>query len=125
LGAEAIIVGTATRKVQGLTTAASIWAAAGIGVAAGLGLEATAVLSTIIVLIVLAVVPLVVKQSLEVFGRWRRRTSVASRDRQKVSARKVWFAGFGVGRLRYWRSMQLTRRSWVQRRAAMGLRSGV
>jgi len=61
LGAGAIIVGTATRKVQGLTTAASIWAAAGIGIAAGLGLEATAVLSAIVVLFVLAVVPILVK----------------------------------------------------------------
>lgn len=61
LGAGAIIVGTATRKVQGLTTAASIWAAAGIGIAAGLGIEATAVLSTIVVLLVLAVVPLLVR----------------------------------------------------------------
>lgn len=62
LGAGAIIVGTSTRKVQGLTTAASIWAAAGIGLAAGLGIEATAVLSTIVVLFVLAVVPLLVKR---------------------------------------------------------------
>ncbi len=64
-----MVVGTATRKVQALTTAASIWAATGIGVAAALGIEATAVLSTIIVLIVLivlAVVPRVVKPSAEV-----------------------------------------------------------
>ena len=61
LGAGAIIIGTSTRRVQGLTTAASIWAAAGIGVAAGLGIEATAVLSTIVVLFVLAVVPLLMK----------------------------------------------------------------
>ncbi len=63
LGAGAIIVGTSTRKVQGLTTAASIWAAAGIGIAAGLGLEVMALLSTLIALIVLAVVPLLVGQS--------------------------------------------------------------
>ncbi len=63
LGAGAIIVGTTTRTVQGLTTAASIWAAAGIGIAAGLGIEATAVLSTIIVLFVLAVVPLFMKRT--------------------------------------------------------------
>jgi len=60
-GAGAIIVGTATQNVQGLTTAASIWAAAGIGVAAGLGVESTAVLSTVVALIILAVVPLFVK----------------------------------------------------------------
>jgi len=63
LGAGAIIVGTSTRRVKGLTTAASIWAAAGIGIAAGLGLEATAVLSTIIVLFVLAVVPRLIKRT--------------------------------------------------------------
>ena len=63
LGAGAIILGTPSRKVKGLTTAASIWAAAGIGVAAGLGLEATAVLSTIVVLFVLAGVPLLMKRA--------------------------------------------------------------
>lgn len=65
LGAGAIIIGTATRRVQGLTTAASIWATAGIGVAAGLGIEATAILSTIIVLFVLSIVPLIVKRAKE------------------------------------------------------------
>ena len=57
LGAGAIIIGTVQQRTQGLTTAASIWATAGIGMAAGLGLEATAALSTVIVLIVLAVMP--------------------------------------------------------------------
>lgn len=59
LGAGAIMVRTSQRQVEGLTTAANIWATAGIGVIAGLGLEATAVLSTAIVLIILAAVPLV------------------------------------------------------------------
>ena len=63
LGAGAIIIGTASRKVKGLTTAASIWAAAGIGIATGLGIEATAVLSTIVVLFVLAIVPLLVRKT--------------------------------------------------------------
>lgn len=63
LGAGAIIIGTAARQVQGLTTAASIWAAAGIGVTAGLGIEATAILATGIVLFILAVVPLFVRNS--------------------------------------------------------------
>ena len=67
LGAGAIILGTSTRKVKGLTTAASIWAAAGIGVAAGLGLEATAVLSTIVVLFVLAGVPLLMKRARQTY----------------------------------------------------------
>jgi putative Mg2+ transporter-C (MgtC) family protein len=57
LGAGAIIVRSAQREVEGLTTAASIWATAGIGVLAGLGLEVTAVLSTVIVLVILAAVP--------------------------------------------------------------------
>jgi putative Mg2+ transporter-C (MgtC) family protein len=60
LGAGAILVRSAQRQVEGLTTAANIWATAGIGVIAGLGLEATAVLSTVIVLIILAVMPLIV-----------------------------------------------------------------
>jgi len=57
LGAGAIIIRSAQREVEGLTTAASIWATAGIGVMAGLGLEVTAVLSTAIVLVILAAVP--------------------------------------------------------------------
>ena len=58
LGAGAIIIGTATRQAQGLTTAASVWAAAGIGITAGLGIEATAILATTVVLVVLTIVPL-------------------------------------------------------------------
>ena len=60
LGAGAIIVRTSQQQIQGLTTAANIWATAGIGVVAGLGLEATAVLATFIVLVILAVVPFVI-----------------------------------------------------------------
>jgi len=60
LGAGAIIIRSGQQKIEGLTTAANIWATAGIGVVVGLGLEATAVLSTIIVLIILAVVPFIV-----------------------------------------------------------------
>lgn len=64
LGAGAIMVRSAQHQIEGLTTAASIWATAGIGIIAGLGLEATAVLSTTIVLLILAVVPLILpKQS--------------------------------------------------------------
>lgn len=62
LGAGAIIVRSARREVEGLTTAANIWTTAGIGVIAGLGMEVTAVLSTAIVLVILAVVPLVVPE---------------------------------------------------------------
>jgi len=57
LGAGAIIVRTARQQVEGLTTAANIWATAAIGVIVGLGLEMTALLSTLIVLIILAAVP--------------------------------------------------------------------
>lgn len=57
LGAGAIIVRSSQREVQGLTTAANIWATAGIGVLAGLGLETTAALSTAIVLSILAIIP--------------------------------------------------------------------
>lgn len=60
LGAGAIMVRAAQGLVEGLTTAASIWATAGIGMMAGLGLEATAILSAVIVLIILAIVPLIV-----------------------------------------------------------------
>ena len=59
LGAGAIMARTALHQVEGLTTAASIWATAGIGVIVGLGLEATAVLSAAVVLIILAAVPLI------------------------------------------------------------------
>lgn len=61
LGAGAIIVRSAHFQVEGLTTAAGIWAVAGIGVLVGLGLEATAILSTVIVLIILAGVPVVLR----------------------------------------------------------------
>jgi len=63
LGAGAIIVRARQQKIQGLTTAANIWATAAIGIVAGLGLEATAVLSTAIVLIILAVVPYALPRS--------------------------------------------------------------
>ncbi|WP_211644251.1 MgtC/SapB family protein [Loktanella sp. SALINAS62] len=63
LGAGAIMVRTAQHQVEGLTTAASIWATAGIGVIAGLGLESTAVLSAAIVLIILAAVPLMLPKA--------------------------------------------------------------
>lgn len=61
LGAGAIIVRSAKNQVEGLTTAANIWATAAIGVIAGLGLEATAVLSAGLILLILAVVPLLLK----------------------------------------------------------------
>ncbi|WP_207392280.1 MgtC/SapB family protein [Paracoccus nototheniae] len=63
LGAGAIMVRSARQQIEGLTTAANIWATAGIGVMAGLGLEATAVLSAAVVLIILAAVPVVLPKA--------------------------------------------------------------
>lgn len=63
LGAGAIIVRTTERKIEGLTTAANIWATAGIGILAGLGLDATAVLSAMVLLIILAVIPHIVPRA--------------------------------------------------------------
>ena len=57
LGAGTIIKGKEEENVKGLTTAAGIWLTAAIGVATGMGREATAVLSTILALIILALVP--------------------------------------------------------------------
>ncbi|MBQ0771616.1 MgtC/SapB family protein [Sulfitobacter sp. M220] len=63
LAAGAILVRAGQQKILGLTTAANIWVTAGIGVVVGLGLEATAILSTVIVLTILAVVPFIVQAS--------------------------------------------------------------
>ena len=57
LGAGTIIKGKEEENVKGLTTAAGIWLTAAIGVATGMGREATAVLSTVLALIILALVP--------------------------------------------------------------------
>jgi putative Mg2+ transporter-C (MgtC) family protein len=43
--------------VHGLTTAAGVWLTAAIGIACGLGYESTAILSTLLALMVLAIVP--------------------------------------------------------------------
>ena len=61
LGAGSIIKGGGEEEVKGLTTAAGIWLTAAIGVAAGTGREATAVLSTLLTLVILAMVPRVVR----------------------------------------------------------------
>lgn len=63
LGAGAIIVRTSQFKVQGMTTAANIWATAAIGVLTGLGLEVTAILSTVVALTILALVPMAVPRA--------------------------------------------------------------
>ncbi|MGX5219355.1 MgtC/SapB family protein [Pseudomonas segetis] len=56
--AGTILKGDSIANVKGLTTAAGLWASAAIGVAVGLGREATALISTVIVLLVLHVMPL-------------------------------------------------------------------
>ncbi len=55
IGAGAILKLSQHREIQGLTTAASIWATAAVGVAVGLGLLGLAVLSVILIWFVLAV----------------------------------------------------------------------
>jgi putative Mg2+ transporter-C (MgtC) family protein len=57
LGAGTILHAQRERDIQGLTTAASVWLTAAIGVAAGLGRESTALLTTILAVVVLAVMP--------------------------------------------------------------------
>lgn len=57
LGAGAIVKQRAEENVQGLTTAAGIWMTAAIGVACGMGRESTAVISTLLALVVLALLP--------------------------------------------------------------------
>ena len=61
LGVGAIVKADAEQTVQGLTTAAGIWMTAAIGIAAGLGRESTALLSTLLALLILAVVPRLVR----------------------------------------------------------------
>ncbi len=59
LGAGAVLKLNDQEKVQGLTTAASIWTTAAIGITAGLGLEATAILCTVLAWVILSLlVPL-------------------------------------------------------------------
>jgi putative Mg2+ transporter-C (MgtC) family protein len=57
LGAGAIIKHRSEDDVKGLTTAAGVWLTAAIGIACGLGRESTAILSTLLALVVLAIVP--------------------------------------------------------------------
>ena len=59
LGAGAIVKrkDDSEDDVQGLTTAAGIWMTAAIGVACGMGRESTAVISTLLALVVLALLP--------------------------------------------------------------------
>ena len=56
IGAGAILKLSATREIQGLTTAAGIWMTAAIGVTVGLGALGLALLGTILTWIVLAAI---------------------------------------------------------------------
>jgi putative Mg2+ transporter-C (MgtC) family protein len=56
LGAGAILK-DARETVHGLTTAADIWLTAAIGVAAGMGRGSTALLTTVLALVILAILP--------------------------------------------------------------------
>jgi putative Mg2+ transporter-C (MgtC) family protein len=53
LGGGVVFVSKAANRVQGLTTAASIWATAGVGAATGYGLYVLAAGTTVVLLIVL------------------------------------------------------------------------
>jgi putative Mg2+ transporter-C (MgtC) family protein len=55
LGAGAILKQSERNDIKGLTTAASVWLAAAVGIAAGMGREATAVLSTLLAIVILAI----------------------------------------------------------------------
>lgn len=63
LGAGAIMIGQQKQTETGLTTAATVWITAAIGITVGIGLEATAVLSTLLTLVILALVPKLVNNS--------------------------------------------------------------
>ncbi|MBP7565619.1 MAG: MgtC/SapB family protein [Burkholderiaceae bacterium] len=62
LCAGTILKGRDEEHVRGLTTAAGVWLTAAIGIGCGLGREVTAILSTALALLVLAVVPLFIKE---------------------------------------------------------------
>ena len=58
LGAGTIFVSHGRERVEGLTTAASIWATAAVGIAVGLERYALAAGTTVLILFVLRVIPL-------------------------------------------------------------------
>jgi len=57
LGTGAILKHQQEGKIEGLTTAASVWFTAAIGIAVGLGRETSAVLGTVLALIILYLIP--------------------------------------------------------------------
>lgn len=58
IGAGSILKLSEERAIQGLTTSAGIWMTAAVGVAVGLGSLGVALLSTLMAVIILALVPL-------------------------------------------------------------------
>jgi putative Mg2+ transporter-C (MgtC) family protein len=57
LGAGAILKLDKSTRIEGLTTAAGIWATSAIGMAAGMGLELVALATTLVALLVVSVLP--------------------------------------------------------------------
>ena len=57
LGAGTILKRDKEGEIHGLTTAAGLWLTAAVGIAAGMGREASAILSTVLALIILALLP--------------------------------------------------------------------
>lgn len=74
LGAGTILKGDSAEDVKGLTTAAGIWLTAAIGVAVGLGHEATAVMSTLLALVIFALMPRLERHTALRAARKRRHT---------------------------------------------------
>lgn len=62
LGAGAIIKHADQERIEGLTTAASIWLTSAIGVAIGIGSEVFALLGTVLALVILRVIPRLEKE---------------------------------------------------------------
>lgn len=62
LGAGAIVRTEVESRNRGLTTAAGIWLTAAIGMTVGLGLEALAIVTTVLALLILAVIPALEKR---------------------------------------------------------------
>ncbi|MES2208251.1 MAG: MgtC/SapB family protein [Pseudomonadota bacterium] len=61
LGSGVIIKNEKNGDTKGMTTAAGIWLTAALGMTVGMGREATAIISTVLALIIIALVPKVEK----------------------------------------------------------------
>ncbi len=74
-------VGAGEEHVQGLTTAAGLWLTAAIGLACGLGRELTAIMTTLLALVVFALIPRVVRPGGEARGSHAAGTPTAQHAR--------------------------------------------